>query len=454
MEKTRIECFKAYDVRGKVPDELNADVARRIGRGFAAFLQPRHVVVGYDIRLTGPGMAEAIAEGLCASGVDVYTIGLCGTEEVYFAVSHFGMDGGIMVTASHNPADYNGMKLVREQSRPLSADTGLEEIRHLAEEGEFRDASRPGKRYELDHRADYDQTLLDAIDPTALAGLDIVANAGNGGAGSVMDRLLPHLPFNAQRIHFGPDGHFPNGVPNPMLEENRAVTTDAVQRTGADMGIAWDGDFDRCFFFDERGEFIEGYYVLGMLATSMLEKHPGGTVIYDPRLTWNTLDIVNAAGGRAVQSKAGHAFIKEVMRREDAIYGGEMSAHHYFRDFAYCDSGMLPWLLVAELLSRDSRTLSERVAERQRRYPVSGEINRGVDDVSAAMGVIESRFAREARSVEHLDGLSAEFDQWRFNLRPSNTEPVVRLNVESRGDSVLMEDKTDALLKALDTLAG
>lgn len=441
-----LDCFKAYDVRGRVPDQLNEVIARNIGRAFAEVLGPRRVVVGHDIRLTSESIKGALVQGLREQGVDVFDIGLCGTEEIYFATSHAEMDGGIVVTASHNPADYNGMKFVREGSRPISGDSGLFEIRDLAARGEFVPAAAPGNYRPLDTRADYVSHLLGYVDLAALPPLRIVVNAGNGGAGRVIDLLEPHLPFTFVKLQHEADGHFPNGVPNPLLPENRQVTSDAVREHGADMGIAWDGDFDRCFFFDERGEFVEGYYLVGLLAEAFLARHPGETIIHDPRLTWNTVDIVQQLGGRAVQSKTGHAFIKERMRAENAVYGGEMSAHHYFRDFAYCDSGMIPWLLVAGLLGTRAQPLSRLVAERVAAFPCSGEINRSVDDPAAVLERIGQHYRADALLEESVDGLSMAFADWRFNLRLSNTEPVVRLNVESRGDVALMRRRTDELL--------
>lgn len=451
-----LTCFKAYDVRGRIPDDLDADLVRLIGRAYARFLEPRRVVIGRDIRLSSAEMAAALAEGITAGGADVYDIGLCGTEEVYFATFHERMDGGIMITASHNPPDYNGLKFVREQSRPISADTGLQEIRRLVEQQAFGEVERGGQRHSLDVTAQYVQHLLGYVDVSALAPLKIVVNAGNGGAGATIDRLAPHLPFEFVRVHHEPDGTFPNGVPNPLLPENRAATADVVREAGADMGIAWDGDFDRCFLFDEQGTFIEGYYIVGLLASSFLEQHGGSgpaRIVHDPRLTWNTLDVIAAGGGEAVLSKSGHAFIKETMRRVDAVYGGEMSAHHYFRDFSYADSGMIPWLLVAQIMSRSGKTLSKLVGERIAMFPASGEINRRVgDDTAATLEQVERRYAGEALAVDRTDGLSMEFEKWRFNLRPSNTEPLVRLNVESRGDVTLMEEKTADLLALLDSV--
>lgn len=450
MSAIQINCFKAYDVRGRVPDQLNEDIAYRIGRAFVQFLGAKSVVVGHDIRLSSPALSAALVRGLREQGADVIDIGLCGTEEVYFATFHLGVDGGIAVTASHNPMDYNGMKFVREGSRPISGDTGLKEIQALAESGNFAAPPRAGNYQEQSTRDAYVQHLLAYVDRATLKPLKLVINAGNGGAGLVMDALEKHLPFQLVKVHHQPDGSFPNGVPNPLLEENRGSTIDALKASGADMGIAWDGDFDRCFFFDEKGNFIEGYYVVGLLAEAFLARNKGAAIVHDPRLTWNTLAICEQFGGRAVQSKTGHAFIKERMRKEDAVYGGEMSAHHYFRDFAYCDSGMIPWLLVAGLVCSSGKSLSQLVEERMRAYPVSGEINREIADPKAAIARARDRYLAEALHEDNTDGLSLEFADWRFNLRMSNTEPVVRLNVETRGNQALMEQRRDELVALLD----
>jgi phosphomannomutase len=441
-----ITCFKAYDVRGRVPDELDEENAYRIGRAYAAFVKPKTVAVGRDIRASSPALSRAVISGLTDSGVDVLDIGIGGTELVYFAAFNEKLDGGIMVTASHNPPNYNGMKMVRAGARPISADTGLKEIRALAERDAFPPAERTGKVAAKDVKPDYIRHLLGYVDVKVLKPLKIVVNPGNGGAGPIVDLLEPELPFEFIKLHHEPDGSFPNGVPNPMIERNRKVTSDAVRESGADLGLAWDGDYDRCFFFDADGRFVEGYYIVGLLAQSFLEKFPGERIVHDPRLTWNTIDVVAEAGGKAVQSKSGHAFMKQSMREADAVYGGEMSAHHYFRGFAYADSGMIPWLLLTEIMSVTGRPLSELVDERIAAHPASGEINRTVDDAGGVTAAIEQAYGPAALAVEHIDGLSMEFEKWRFNLRPSNTEPLLRLNVESRGDERLMREKTDELL--------
>jgi len=446
----RLTCFKAYDVRGRVPDELDRDLAARIGRAYAKFVRPRRIVVGHDIRLSSPDIAGGLIEGLLAAGVDVVDIGQCGTEQVYFATFHLGLDGGIMVTASHNPKDHNGLKFVREGARPISSDTGLLEIQRMILADDLGPTPGGGQRSSADVSAEYVQHVLGYVNRDTLQPLEVVVNAGNGGAGRVIDLLEPHLPFRLVKLFHEPDGHFPHGVPNPLLPDNRQVTSDAVRSHGASAGVAWDGDFDRCFLFDERGEFIEGYYIVGLLAQSILARFPGGRVVHDPRLTWNTIEIVREAGGEPVQSKSGHAFVKEVMRRVDAVYGGEMSAHHFFREFSYCDSGMIPWLLVLELMCKTGKPLSELVGERVRRYPASGEINRRVADPAAALARVRSHYESRASRVDETDGVGIEFDAWRFNLRLSNTEPLIRLNVETRGDQELMRAKTEEVLALLE----
>lgn len=458
-----LTCFKAYDIRGKLGEELNADIAYRIGRAFAQHTQAKEVVVGGDVRLTSEELKLALANGLMDGGTDVIDLGLCGTEHIYFATSHLNCDGGIVVTASHNPIDYNGLKLVRENSKPISGDTGLFDIKALAEQNTFGEVQRKGKITTHDITQSYTAHLLTYIDATnfSLLGrpIKLVVNAGNGAAGPALDAIESafnslQVPIEFIKVHHQPDGNFPNGIPNPLLIENRAATRDAVIEHKADMGIAWDGDFDRCFLFDEQGAFIEGYYIVGLLAENFLAKSAGMNtspqkIIHDPRLTWNTIDIVEQSGGQAIQSKTGHAFIKERMRSEDAIYGGEMSAHHYFRDFFYCDSGMIPWLLIAELVCLRKQSLSSLVKARIEAYPSSGEINNKLADPKKAIARVLDCYQVDAQVIDKTDGISMEFGSWRFNLRSSNTEPVVRLNVESKGDVALMEEKTQEVLALL-----
>jgi len=446
VNKIRIDCFKAYDVRGRVPDELNEDIAYRIGRAYAAFTGARCVAVGHDIRQSSPAIRDALTRGLTDAGVQVLDIGCGGTEMVYFATFHETLDGGIMVTASHNPPDYNGLKLVREQARPISADTGLVEIRALAEAGRFEDARAKGSISRLDITPAYINHLLGYVDVAALSPLKIVVNAGNGGAGPIIDLLEAHLPFEFIKLQHEPDGSFPNGVPNPLLPENRAVTQAAVLEHGADLGVAWDGDFDRCFPFDEQGQFIEGYYIVGLLAKAVLAREPGAKIVHDPRLTWNSIEMITELGGVPVQSKSGHAFMKDALRKVDAAYGGEMSAHHFFREFAYCDSGMIPWLLVAQIMAAEGKPLSALVGERMARYPVSGEINRRVRDVPGLLARIEQVYTAQGARFDRTDGLGVELERWRFNIRSSNTEPLVRLNVESRANVALLHAKTAEVL--------
>jgi len=442
-----LPCFKAYDVRGRVPEELDDRLAYHIGRAYAAYLIPRRVAVGRDIRLSSAELVDALASGLMETGSEVVDLGLCGTEQVYFYTAALELDGGIMVTASHNPPNYNGMKFVREGSRPVSGDSGLREIEALSvDHGKIVPAAHKGARGAQEPLNDYVKHLLSYVDREALQPLTVVTNPGNGCAGPVIDALEAHLPCRFIKICHEPDGTFPHGVPNPLLPENREMTAQAVQQHGADVGLAWDGDFDRCFFFDEAGNFVESYYLIGLLAQALLARHPGGMIIHDPRLTWNTIEMVRAAGGVPVMSKTGHAFIKERMRKEDALYGGEMSGHHYFRDFSYCDSGMIPWLLVLGMLCRRGQPLSALIAERQRRFPVSGEINRQVEDPDRVLARVEEAFKPGALAVDYTDGLSLEFAEWRVNLRKSNTEPVLRLNVESRNNQDLLDEMTETVL--------
>ncbi len=453
----KLTCFKAYDIRGQLGTELDESVAYRIGRAYAEFLKPKNVVLGGDIRLTSESLKAALSEGIRDAGADVLDIGMVGTEQVYFATSHLQADGGIEVTASHNPIDYNGMKPIREGSRPISSDTGLLDIKRMAEENDFSpiDAARRGGYTQVSIMQEYLDHLCGYVDLPAIKPIKLVMNAGNGAAGPVVDAIEARfkslqLPIEIIKIHNTPDGSFPNGIPNPLLPENRGSTIDAVLQHGADMGIAWDGDFDRCFMVDEKGNFIEGYYIVGLLAEAFLLKTPGAKIIHDPRLTWNTIDVAAKNGGQAIQSKTGHAFIKERMRAEDAVYGGEMSAHHYFRDFFYCDSGMIPWLLVMELISSSGRPLSDLVRAMVEAYPSPGEINRTIADPAKAIRQVKQHYEAEALVIEEIDGISMEFTDWRFNLRMSNTEPVVRFNVETRGDRELLEQRQNEVLAILE----
>lgn len=448
----KLTCFKAYDVRGQLGTELNVDIAYRIGRAFGQFLKPKSVVVGGDVRLTSNELKSAVTNGLLDSGVDVIDLGLTGTEEVYFATSFLKTDGGIQVTASHNPMDYNGMKLVREGSRPISADTGLADIQRLAEENNFPVVEKRGVYTQKSVQGEYVEHLLSYIDLTKLTAKKLVINSGNGVAGHIIDAIeaqfkAKQVPVEFVKVHNNSDGNFPNGIPNPILHENREDSIKAVLANNADMGIAFDGDFDRCFLFDEKGGFIEGYYVVGLLSEAFLAKNKGARIIYDPRLIWNTEELVTQSGGVPVMSKSGHSFIKEKMREVDAIYGGEMSAHHYFRDFFYCDSGMIPWLLTLELLCTSGKSLSQLVGARLEKYPSPGEINSKLSDAKAAIERVKAAYS-DAK-IETLDGISVEYENWRFNLRNSNTEPVVRLNLETRGDKQLMQQKTDEILALL-----
>ncbi len=448
MNTISLPCFKAYDIRGKVPDELNAPLARKIGRSFAAVYNLKKVVVGRDIRLSSEELVQALISGLRDMGTYVMDLGLCGTEEIYhaaFSMEPAGVDGGVIVTASHNPADYNGMKFVVRGARPVTGESGLKEMAQLITTDSLPlPGEAPGQLECLNNKHSYVQHLLGYIDTPQLKPLKIVVNSGNGCAGAIVDLLAEHLPFQFIRVNHEPDGTFPHGVPNPLLPEKRAETARAVQDHGADLGIAWDGDFDRCFFWDEQGNFVEGYYIVALLAREMLKKEPGGTILYDPRLTWNTEEQVRQAGGIPVMTRTGHAFIKERMRQENGVYGGEMSAHHYFRDFGYCDSGMIPWLLVSALLCRDGKKLSELVADRIAAFPVSGEINNRVADPDAIIARIEKRYSDGEK--DYTDGLSIAYPGYRFNIRKSNTEPLLRLNVESRGDIKLLQEKTAELL--------
>lgn len=440
--------FKAYDIRGKVPSELNVDLAYKIGRAYAKFINARKVVVGYDVRKSSLELCEALINGLTDAGSDVVNIGLCGTEMIYFSTPHLNADGGIMITASHNPPEYNGMKFVKKDSVPVGYDSGLNIVEQMIVNNDLGSiSSSKGKVEKLDVMEAFINNLSKFYDPKKIKPFKVVVNAGNGCAGLALNAIEPKLPVKMIKIFNEPDSDFPNGVPNPLLVENRKPTIDAVLKNNADLGVAWDGDYDRCFFFDEKGNFIEGYYIVGLLAKSILKKYPGEKIVHDPRLIWNTLDVVNRSNGIAVQSKSGHAFIKEKMREVNSIYGGEMSAHHYFRDNAYSDSGMIPFLLIMQLMSEEDKPLSDLVEEMIANYPCSGEINSTISDPAGKINEIEKLYT--GGKVDKTDGLSVEYDDWRFNLRMSNTEPIIRLNVESKGDVLLMEEKTKELLELI-----
>lgn len=445
MTNASLTCFKAYDIRGRLGHDLDTGIANRVGRAFAEVLGTRRVVLGRDIRASSQELADAVADGLMAAGAEVLDLGLCGTEEVYFATGHLGADGGICVTASHNPMDYNGMKMVRAGSAPLDAATGLAAIKALAESQAFA-APKPGGCITdaSATRAAYVDRVLSFVDLSALRPLHILINAGNGAAGPTFDAIAAALsdrgaPLRFTRLHHDPDGTFPNGIPNPLLPENQPVTAQAVVAAGADMAVAFDGDFDRCFFFDHQGAFVPGEYVVGLLAETFLAKEPGAAIVHDPRVILATQAAVAAAGGRAVMARTGHAFLKQALRDTGAVYGGEMSAHHYFRDFFACDSGMIPWLLVAELMGRTGQPLATLLADRRAAFPSSGEINFRVPDVKAAIAQVEAAYAPKATSRDDTDGLSLDFGTWRMNLRGSNTEPLLRLNVESRARPDLVD---------------
>ena len=449
-----LTCFKAYDVRGRLGHDLDEGVAYRIGRAFAAHLGAARVAVGGDARLSTESLKASLAQGLMDSGADVIDLGQTGTEEVYFAAFHLDVDGGIEVTASHNPMDYNGMKFVGRGARPISGDSGLADIRRLAESQDYPAAPRQGALTRQSILKPYVDHLLGYVRLDELAPMRLVADSGNGVAGHVVDELerrfqAAGVPIEFIKLNHEPDGTFPRGVPNPLLPENRQATAEAVRASGVDLGLAWDGDFDRCFLFDERGEFIEGYYIVGLLAEAILRDHPGEKIIHDPRLIWNTIEVVERSGGIPVMSKTGHAFIKERMRAENAIYGGEMSAHHYFRDFAYCDSGMIPWLLALGILSKKKVALSKLVSGYTEKYPCSGEINVEVAEAERAIEAVVKYFENKHPRLDHTDGVSMDFGDWRFNVRKSNTEPIVRINVEQHKSKTELKSRVEEILSII-----
>ncbi len=444
----RINSFKAYDIRGKVPDELNPDLAFKIGIAFARYVDAEKIVIGHDARKSSEAISLAIIKGLTSSGVDVIDIGLCGTEMIYYAVPELEADGGIMITASHNPPEYNGMKFVRQDSVPVGYNSGLKEVEQMVLNDDLHPLRHePGDIFRKNVMSGFINNLSKFYNPHKIKPFKVLVNAGNGCAGLALNSLEEHLPVEMIKVFFEPDPEFPNGVPNPLLPENRQTTIDAVLSNKADLGVAWDGDYDRCFFFDEKGNFVEGYYIVGLLAKSILKNHPGEKIVHDPRLVWNTVEVVNKSGGQAVVSVSGHAYIKQKMREVNAIYGGEMSAHHYFRENSYSDSGMIPFLLILQLMSEENKTLSQLVEEMIEEYPCSGEINSKIEEPEKKLKELEEKYSDG--KIDHLDGLSVEYNNWRFNLRLSNTEPIIRLNVESRHDVNLMKEKTEELLKAI-----
>jgi len=448
-----LSCFKAYDVRGKYPTELNEKIAYRIGRAYAEFVNPKVVVVGRDIRLTSELLSQALIEGLIDCGVEVLDIGLCGSEQVYFAAFYKQLDGGIMVTASHNPVDYNGFKFVRESSQPISSDTGLLEIKKRAELNKFDPISIRGSVRSLDLSVQYISHLLGYLQPSkSLKSLKIVTNAGNGVAGHVIDLLEKHLPFEFIKIWHEPDGNFPNGVPNPHNHTGSESTSNAILSNNADLGIAWDGDFDRCCFFDHTGSYIDSYYIIGLLSSHLLKQHPGEKIVYEPRLTWNTIDQTNKGGGTAVLCKTGHTFIKEKMRKINAIYGGEISAHHFFRSFGYCDSGMIPWLIICKMMIDQNKTLIQLVENQMTAFPSSGEISLSADHAVSIMLQVKQHYQGKKHKLDETEGISLEFEDWRFNLRTSQTETFLRLNVETRKNQTLLLQKTNEVVKLVKSL--
>lgn len=439
--------FKAYDIRGVVPDEVNEDLAYRVGRAYGTLYHPKTMCVAYDIRPSSKAIAEAAMRGLTDSGADVYDIGLAGTEMMYFGTFHYGMDGGFMITASHNPSNYNGIKIVRQGGVPVSEDTGLKDIEKLAFSGAFTEAEKKGEIHSKGILADYISALLSFVDVSHMKPFRIVVNAGNGCANVAFETLKKYLPFDFIEMNMDPDGSFPHGVPNPMLEECRKPLVEKVLAEKADLGIAWDGDFDRCFFIDENGKFVEGYYMVGLLAEYFLKQHPGETIIHDPRVFWCTQKICETFGGHPIESKGGHAFMKETMRQVQGIYGAENSAHHFFRDFSYCDSGMIPWLIVTQIMSEKGKHLGELVAEMEAAFPCSGEINLPAKQVAKVLVAVKETYAPQAVRLDTTDGVGIEYKNWRFNLRPSNTEPLIRFNMETKGDRALLEEKEKEVME-------
>ena len=455
-----LSCFKAYDVRGELGVNLDLNICYRIGYAFGKVLKLKKCIIGLDARESSPELADSVSKGLMDAGVNVLNLGLCGTEEMYFAVSHFLADGGIQVTASHNPINYNGLKLVKSGSRPLDPHTDLLKIKHYAENLDIKNKLPQGsvKKISIVSREAYVSKIMSLVHVSSFCKMKVVVNSGNGAAGPTFDAIEETLKANNSIIDFikvfhKPDSTFPNGIPNPMLTENQKYTSEAVLREGADLGIAFDGDFDRCFFFDEHGEFVQGEYIIGLLVRVFLEKQRNGIIVHDPRTLWNIQETIESNGGQSVISKTGHAFVKTKMRENNAIYGAELSAHHYFRDFFYCDSGMLPWLLICELLGRSGKSLSELTKQRISMFPSSTECNFSVRDSLSIIEYISKFYQKEALRTDHMDGISMEMRDWRFNLRSSNTENILRLNVETRGDRSLLRLKLVEISEMINQLS-
>jgi len=440
--------FKAYDVRGVYPTEIDEDGAYAIGRAYVEQFEPRRIAVGRDMRLSSPSIAAAAIRGASEAGADVLDIGMIGTEMLYFAVGELELDGGLTVTASHNPKQYTGMKIVRRGALPVGGESGLLDVRDRAMSGDqVATTSRPGRVTSYDIWPAYVDRVMSFIDVSAVKPLRVVIDAANGMAGAMLPPVLDRLPVRAERFFFEPDGSFPNHEPNPLLPENREFIVSTTLEHGADLGVAFDGDADRCFFVDGSGEFVPGDFVTALLAESLLEKEPGAKIIYDVRASWAVPDTIERNGGIPLINRVGHAYIKHRMRQEGAAFGGEVSGHYYFRDFSQADSGVVPFLLMLELISKRGRKLSELLAPLRERYFITGEINTPVADVPGKLRELEERFGREG-AVSHLDGLSVENTDWHFNVRPSNTEPLLRLNLEARSKE-LMERKRDEVLEVI-----
>jgi phosphomannomutase len=439
--------FKAYDVRGLYPSEINEDAARLIGRGFVSYLDAKRIAVSRDMRLSSPSVAAAFMEGARAQGADVVDYGMLGTDMMYFAVARDGHDGGAQITASHNPKEYNGIKMVRREAFPLSGDAGIGDIRDMIEAGRLPPvAARPGSLSQMNVLDDYVRHVLSFIDPSIVKPFQVVLDAGNGIAGMIAPKLFERLPCRVTPLCFEVDGTFPNHEANPLIEENRRDIVERVVKDGADIGIAWDGDADRCFFIDGTGEFIAGDFITALLAEAFLIRHPGAKIVYDVRASHAVKDIVAKYGGSALMNRVGHAFFKRRMREEGAIFGGEVTGHYYFRDNFYADNGFIPALLILELMSRKGQTLRELLEPLREKYFISGEINTRVTDMRAVQEKIDGLAARYTDGkVYTLDGVSAEFADWHFNVRPSNTEPMLRLNLEATTPELMVQKRDEVL---------